>query len=71
MGIMVIFITGAWEWKTGTLGCFPLYERHTYENLKESILNFFNDFSIDLEKLTCMITDGETAIKKAAKDIVG
>ncbi|OXU16701.1 hypothetical protein TSAR_013589 [Trichomalopsis sarcophagae] len=53
------------------LGCFPLYENHTSEYLMKSIQNIFDDFKIKKDKVTAMITDGASNIKKACIDLLG
>lgn len=57
--------------ESGSLGCIPLYERHTSEYLQESLLNIFKNFNVDIDKITAIVTDGEAAIKKVGIDVVG
>uniref|UniRef100_A0ABD2X0B7 HAT C-terminal dimerisation domain-containing protein n=1 Tax=Trichogramma kaykai TaxID=54128 RepID=A0ABD2X0B7_9HYME len=58
-------------WQFAILGCIPLYERHTAEFYKTTLLNVFQDFELKIDNLGALISDGEAAIKKACKDIVG
>lgn len=57
--------------KSACIGCIPLYERHTADYLKTSLLSAFEEFSIDISKITALVTNGEAELKKSAIDIVG
>ena len=71
MGFTIHYLTASLKMKSRFLSCFPLYDRHTAENLKASMEKVFEEFKIDSTKVTAMITDGEAAIKKACYNLVG
>ena len=69
MGFTIHYLTDSLEMKSRFLSYFPLYDRHTAENLKASMEKVFEEFKIDETKVTAMVTDGEAAIKKACTDL--
>lgn len=71
LGITLHFRDDNMKFVSRCLACFPLFERHTAENLGDSLKYSFQEFQIKKEKLLAIITDGEAAIKKAARELVG
>lgn len=71
MGITCYYLEEDYTWQSQILGCFPLEGRHDNVNLKNVILKVFDSFEIKIEKITCMVSDDEAAIKKACQFIVG
>lgn len=56
--------------KNAIMSCLPLIKRHTTVYLIARISEILNDVGMKINKITFLINDGETALKKACIELV-
>lgn len=68
VGITIHFLENS-KLKSGSLGVFELFERHTAEYVQRRLYDIFNEWNISIDKVTAIVTD--STVMKVNREMFG
>ncbi|XP_015116581.1 zinc finger BED domain-containing protein 1-like [Diachasma alloeum] len=71
LGVTIHWLSSNLKMRSGSLGVIPLSSNHTIPYLLENLLKVIEDFGLDLNKISAVVSDSAANIKGAVKELIG
>lgn len=71
LGVTIHWVSPNNDLKSGCLGVIPLHESHTAQYLAETLLSVLQDFDLNRDNVTAVVSDRATNIQKAVTSAFG